>query len=113
MGVVFGVLGILLVLALLDFQAKQAATATAEAWRGALRSKGENSDLAKSEFSKIPMRGNPSVTADKAGPNPFGAATIETFVWKGTFRSYTVKVYFGLAKDPPVDQIEGPGDASQ
>jgi hypothetical protein len=108
-GVIFGTLGILLILAVMDFQAKQAATGTAEAWRNALRSKTENADLTKSEFDKIAVRGRPTVSSEKAGHNAFAAVTMDTYVWKGTFNTYTVKVYFGLGTDPPVDQIEGPG----
>lgn len=108
-GVVFGTLGILLVVALLDFQAKQAATKTSEAWRAALTSVGEHQDLSKSKFDQIPIQGKPVVTTDKAGPNPFSAVSVNTYVWKGTFRTYTVKVYFGMGKDAPVEQIEGPG----
>jgi hypothetical protein len=110
-GVVFGVLGILLILALLDFRAKQSATSTAEAWRSALRAKGETSDLTKSEFSQIAVKGGPEITSAKAGPNGMLAVTVDTYVWKGTFRTYTVKVYFGLGNDPTVEQIEGPGEA--
>lgn len=108
-GVVFGILGILLVVALLDFQAKQAATKTSEAWRAALASVSEHQDLSKSKFEQIPIQGKPAVTTDKAGPNPFAAISVNTYVWKGTLRTYTVKVYFGMGKDAPVEQIEGPG----
>jgi cytoskeletal protein RodZ len=107
-GVVFAVLGILVVLALQDFQAKQAASSTAEAWRNALRSKAENADLTRSEFSKVPVNGSPAITSEKAGPNNMAAVSVDSFTWKGTFRTYTVKVHFGLGADAPVEQIDGP-----
>jgi len=107
-GVVFAILAILVVVALQDFQAKQAASSTAEAWRSALRSKSENVDLPKSEFSKVAVKGSPIMTSEKAGPNSMAAVMVETYVWKGTLRTYTVKVHFGLGKDAPVEQIEGP-----
>lgn len=89
-----------------EFQVKQAFSSTNEAWQSALRSKGENADLTKSEFSKIPVTGSPTVTTGKAGPNSFAAVNVDTFTWSGRLRSYTVKVYFGLGNDPPVEQIE-------
>jgi hypothetical protein len=112
-GVVFGILGLLLILALLDFQAKQAATSTAEAWKAAIRAQGEHEDLTKSAFEKVPVRGRPTVVSGDAGPNSFAARTLNTFTWKGTFRTYTVKVYFGLGNDPPVEAVEGPGGTAE
>ncbi len=107
-GVVFGVLGLLLILAVLDFQAKQAATGTAAAWRGAVQKQDETSDLRKSEFDKIPLQGNPSTTSAKAEANSYAAVTVNTYTWKGTFRSYVVKVYVGMGNDPSIEHIEGP-----
>lgn len=107
-GVVFGVLGVLLILALLDFQAKQAATGMAAAWRDAVHKQGETSDLRKSEFDKIPLKGNPSITSAKADANSYAAVTVNTYTWKGTFRSYVVKVYVGMGNDPAIEHVEGP-----
>lgn len=107
-GVVFGVLGVALVLALLDFQAKQAATGTASAWRAALQKQDETSDLRKSDFDKIPIQGKPSTTSAKAEANSYAAVTVDTYVWKGTFRSYVVKVYAGMGNDPAIEHVEGP-----
>lgn len=67
-GVVFGGLAVLLVLALLDFQAKQAALTTSDAWRAAVRAKGEGVELLKSEFGKIPVQGGPSSSPDRSEP---------------------------------------------
>lgn len=107
-GAVAVVLVILLVLALQEFGVKQAASGTAAAWRGALRSKSENADLVKSEFDRITVQGKPSMTSDKAEANTVAAVTTNTYVWKGMVRSYTVKVLFGLGNDPPVEAIDGP-----
>ena len=112
-GIVFGGLAVLLVLALLDFQAKRAAQDAADAWRAAIRSKGEDVDLTKSEFSKIAVPGSPQVTSAAAGPNPFGARTLETYTWKGTFRSYSVRVLVGAGMDPSIESIQGPGEDNQ
>ena len=109
-GVVFGVLGILLIMALLDFGAKQSASKTAEAWRAALRAKGEDGDLTQTELRNIRVSGSPSVTTVTSPTRSTLANTVDTYVWKGTFRSYTVKVSFGLGTDPTVKEIAGPGE---
>ena len=109
-GVVFGVLGVLLILALLDFRTKQAATSTAEAWRAALRAKGENKDLSKSEFEKVPVQGSPTIVSTKAETKTIRGVSFNTYTWKGTFRTYVVKVAFGMGNDPTVDEIEGPAE---
>ena len=89
-----------------EYQVKQDFSSTNETWQKALRSKGENADLNKSEFSGLPVKGSPSVTSDKAGPNSLAAATVDTYTWKGRIRTYAVKVYFGLGNDPPVELVE-------
>lgn len=107
-GVIFGGLAILLVVALLDFQAKSAATGAAQAWRDALKAKDEKQDLRKSEFDRIPVKGSPAVTTARAEQNSYAAVSVTTYVWKGTFRTYTVKVFIGLGEDPAIEHIEGP-----
>jgi type II secretory pathway pseudopilin PulG len=110
-GVVFGILGVLLIVALLDFQAKQSATKTAEAWRAALRDKGETADLTKSEMDKIPVSGSPSISKFKSPTRSTHANEVDTYTWKGTIRTYVVKVSYGLGNDPTVEEITGPGEA--
>ena len=105
-GIVFGVLGVLLILALLDFRAKQAATGTADAWRAALKAKDESGDLSKSEFDKIPIQGSPTVVNAQAAVKSFKAVSFRTYTWNGTFRSYVVKVTFGMGNDPSVEEID-------
>ncbi len=97
---------ILLGLAWHEYQIKQDFSSTNESWQAALRSKGENADLTKSEFSRLPVKGSPSVTSDKAGPNSLAATTVDTYTWKGRIRTYAVKVFFGMGNDPPVELIE-------
>ena len=109
-GVVFGVLGILLIMALLDFGAKQSASKTAEAWRAALRAKGEDGDLTQTELRNIRVSGSPVISKFTSPTRSTLANTVDTYVWKGTFRSYTVKVSFGLGTDPTVKEIAGPGE---
>lgn len=97
---------VLLFLAWQEFQVKQAFSSTNEAWQSALRSKGENAELTKSEFSTIPIKGRPTMTSNKAETNSFGAVNVDTSTWKEKLRTYAVRVYFGLGNDPLIDQIE-------
>ena len=97
---------VLLGLAWHEYQVKQDFSSTNETWQKALRSKGENDDLTKSEFGKLPVKGRPSVTSDKAGPNSLAATTVDTYTWKSRIRTYAIKVYFGLGNDPPVELVE-------
>jgi hypothetical protein len=110
-GVVFGVLGVLLLLALLDYRAKQAAGSTAEGWRSALKSVDESGDLLKSQLEKLPLHGSPTVVNTQAAARSFNNVSSSTYTWKGTFRSYVVKVTYGMGNDPTVEDIKGPGEA--
>ncbi len=107
--IVLGLLGVLLVLGLFDFQAKQSATSTADGWRTALRAKGEDNELTKSEFDKLPIHGKPTMTSEAAGSNSFAAKSLNTYTWTGIIRSYVVKVYLGLGNDPTIETVTGPG----
>ena len=112
-GVVFGVLAVLLVLALREFQTKQAATGTAAAWRAAMKAKPVDAELTKSEFGKVVVQGRPTMVAGPAEANSYSAKTVETYTWSGVFRQYVVKVYIGLGTDPSVEAITGPGADTQ
>jgi hypothetical protein len=107
-GIVFGVLGNFLVLALLNFRVRQQASSTAEAWRFALRAKGEDGDLTRSELRKIPINGSPEIASVKSEVRSMDANLVDTYTWKGTLQTFKVKVSFGLGEDPAVEQIEGP-----
>lgn len=107
-GAVFGVLAILLVLAWLDYQSKQAAASTATGWREAVRSKDEMHELKKSEFKKLAVNGSPAISSFQSATRSIDANSVDTYAWKGIFRTYSVKVSFGLGDDPPVESIEGP-----
>jgi hypothetical protein len=110
---VVAIVAVLLGFAWQEYQVKQAFSTTNEAWQTALRSKSENAELTKSEFHKIPVKGSPVSTSDKAGPNSLAAASVDTFTWKGRTRTYAVKVYFGLGNDPPVELVEVVGTGSE
>lgn len=107
-GVVFGVLGIFLVLALFNYRVRLQATKTTEAWRIALHAKGEDGDLTRSELAKIPVTGSPNITSVRSEVRSMDANLVDTYTWKGTLQTFKVKVSFGLGEDPAVEQIEGP-----
>lgn len=107
-GVVFGVLAILVVLALVDYQSKQAAASTATGWRESMRSKDETQELRKSEFRKLAVKGSPTITSFQSETRSIDANSVDTYSWKGIFRTYIVKVSFGMGADPSVESIEGP-----
>lgn len=111
--VIFGALGVLVVLALIDYRAKTAARNTGNAWREALKGKAFNASLRQSELTPY-IEGSPRTSrrpltaAEKA---EFRLATeVETYTWTGILRNYKVEVIFGLGEDPSVEGINGPGD---
>lgn len=112
-GVVFGGLAIMLVLALQEFQTKQAAMGTTDAWLAAMKAKPVDADLTKSEFSRIAVQGRPTIVSGPAETNSFHAKTVETYTWSGVFRRYEAKVYLGLGTDPTIEAITRPGDKAE
>ncbi len=96
--VIFGALGVVLVLAVLDYQKKTEATETGVAWRDLLSAANEE-DLPLAQLQDS-IQGSPEV-AESKGQN--------VYTWKGQFRSYVIKVNFD-ARFPAktVDDIEGP-----
>lgn len=103
--VVFGILGVLVVLAILDFRAKGQATATADAIQ-----KRMEGDVLKSEIQPL-IQGSPAVSSidPKAVPELKIATTAEQYLWKGILRNYTVLLGYGLGDDPPVEIVISPG----
>jgi hypothetical protein len=112
MWLIRGTVAVLLVsllgLALLDFKSKQEASTTAAGWREALRSKDEMKELNKSAFKKLPVSGLPTITSFQSATRSATENSTDTYAWKGIFRTYSVKVAFGLGNDPPVESIDGP-----
>lgn len=98
--VIFGALGVILVLAVLDYQAKTQATETGAAWRGLLSEANEKhaSDLPLEKL-KDSMKGSPEIT-ENTGQN--------VYTWKGPFRSYAITVnYDSRSPAKAVDDIDG------
>lgn len=107
-GTVAAILVILLGFALLDYRSKQEASTTATGWREALRSKDETQELTKSAFKKLPVVGQPTITSFQSAQRSATENSSDTYAWKGIFRTYSVKIAFGLGNDPPVESIDGP-----
>ncbi|MBX3444143.1 MAG: hypothetical protein KF774_17200 [Planctomyces sp.] len=110
--VVFGILGVLLILALLDFRKKQGAQTSATKIREHLAAKERTSeDMLKSELTAL-LTGSPAVSS--ISPSSVAAlglaAAAERLDWKGPFRTYTIFVGYGAGENPPVEVIEGPGE---
>jgi hypothetical protein len=106
--VVFGALAVLLVLAGLDYRAKNSAQATADAFRKAIDDNPEV-EILKSQLTPL-IQGSPAVSA--ADPSASGSKVVgvtgEAFTWKGILRNYTVYVGYGTGDDPSVENINGP-----
>lgn len=107
-GTVAAILVVLLGFAMLDYRSKQDASTTATGWREALRSKDETQELSKSAFKKLPVVGQPNITSFQSATRSATENSTDTYAWKGIFRTYSVKVAYGLGNDPPVESIEGP-----
>ena len=104
--VIFGALGVVLVLALLDYQAKTQATETGEAWRNLLTESNEGGDSELPlDTLKDSMKGSPEVSETK-GQN--------VYTWKGQFREYAITVsYDARFPEKPITSIEGPGESAE
>jgi len=105
---VFGVLGVVLVLALLDYRAKQQATATSTAWSELLKEANEeNNGILQVKTLEENMQGTPVRTEKENGPQD----TDLIYRWDGTFRDYVVTVKATSPSDAAnVNTIEGPGE---
>jgi hypothetical protein len=100
--VIFGALGVVLVLAVLDYRIKQQATNTGAAWRELLKEANEN-DVARLHVEALQegIEGSP-VLSENQGQN--------VYTWKGTFREYVIKVEHDNRLNKAVQEITGPGE---
>lgn len=99
--VIFSVLGVILIMAILDYQAKTQATETGIAWRKLLTEANEKgaSDLPLAKLNDS-IKGSPEVTENQ-GQN--------VYTWEGQFRSYAITVHYDVrSAAKAVDEIEGP-----
>ena len=120
--VLWCVLVVLVVLAFLDFRTKSAAQETGDDLRSALRENPIGTDLKASELGKY-IQGEPTRETIENVPREMLdklpqdlrllVSTAAVYTWKGIFREYKVTVFFGLGSDPPVEAVEGPGQAPE
>ncbi len=95
-GVIFGVLGVVLVLALLDNRAKQQAEATSTAFDELLKDANENSaGILLVETLKDSIVGSPERTVNNIAFQDIDLI----YNWKGIFREYKVIVNVNSAED--------------
>ena len=107
-GVVFGVLGVLLIFALLDYFEKQHAQNTYTAWQEALQKTTEAGEELYPEDLKAITHGSPKMTEEK-----IQGGTIQTYSWNGMFRSYPIQVYLDMGVKPAVVEIVPPNEAAE
>lgn len=115
---VYGVLVVVLILALIDYFAKKKATDTVTAWREAKKSADavvEEKDLKEMKESELEslVVGNPSKeTITVSGREQARTRSKEKVIydWGGIFRSYKATVYIGPGSHRPVEEIFGPGE---
>ena len=104
--VVFGTLGVLLVLALIDNRAKNAAQTSYNNLTDAIDEAGE-ADLHEADLEKY-ITGKPTRTKTPLEGSP-RAISVVTLKWSGIFREFWIKVYLGLPADNPTingDDVE-------
>jgi hypothetical protein len=109
--VVWGTLGVLVVLTLLDMKSRVAAQRTRDAWQAAQKEKVDsNRDLHRSDLEPM-IQGSPSLppVEEEADRHQDICRKVLRYTWPGIVRDYTVSVYLGLGQDASVEFIEGPG----
>ena len=101
--VIFTALAVALILALIDFNAKNSAVNTAEAWIASLVKADENEgELYQEDLDKL-TQGSPSVAENITG----AGQTVKNFTWSRILGDdYQVQVTFAKADKPFVTLIE-------
>lgn len=110
--IVFGGLGVLLVLAFLDFQQRKNAERTLQNIEDKFESD-EFGDIRRSHLKELIVGAPESSVAESRGE--FSSIQIETLTWQGPFRRSRVVLYLALPKDDPsVMRVEkAGGDATK
>ena len=97
---IFGVLGVVLVLALLDNRVKSQATETGKTWRETFKA-----DQAK-EFPQLTVE---ELEKEMQGsPEKDGGENKNVYTWKGSFREYAITVNHDGGNQKLVQEIDGP-----
>ena len=103
---IFGGLGVLLVLAILDYRMKHSAQSTADAIQGAMKAKPVTDDLKMSEVPAL-ILGSPVIESAPLSESA-DAGSRQTMTWNGIFRTYRVNLVYTPGDDPIVETIDGP-----
>ena len=102
--VLFGILGGLLVYAIIrnqDTTAVNQGIETYNAWQKAIEeADANNEDIYRNDLAQF-VKGNPKKYWDK-DPDNLGVVSIETYTWEGRYQKFEVEILFGLPEDNPV-----------
>ena len=102
--VIFGTLGVLLVLAFLDNQKKNNAIESYNALTAKYDERMEDNDeLRWSEVEGL-MKGGPAIEDAELGAAATRARSRKTITWNGIFKDHSVDVLLGLGGDDPFVQ---------
>ncbi len=106
-GVVFGVLGVLLVFAVLDHFDKKNAEGTYDAWQNAMQEKeSQGSELYAEDLAGL-MKGSADYTEVE-----LNGGTLRTYKW-GVLREYPIEVYLDMGVKPAVAELVPPSAVNQ
>ncbi|WP_166821972.1 hypothetical protein [Thalassoroseus pseudoceratinae] len=105
-GVVFGVLGVLLVFALMDFFEKKNAEGTYDAWQTAMQEReNDGSELYAEDLEGL-MKGSADYTEEK-----LTTGTVRRYTW-GVIREYPIEVLLDNSVKPAVAELIPPSEVS-
>jgi hypothetical protein len=112
---VLGVLVIVLILAVLDYQQKVNAQKTADAWLDKQQELIAGDELRQSALAGMVV-GKPTVRDGELGDleDPRNSRLVQIYDWKGYFRTYSIRVGLLPIGSQPIEEskvetIEGPG----
>jgi len=116
--VIYGVLVIVLVLALIDYMAKKKATDTINAWRDAKKAtdaiveEKDMKEITESDLEPLVVGSPSKESITISGREQARSRSKEKVVynWGGIFRTYTATIYIGPGKHRPIEEILGPGE---
>lgn len=115
---VLGTLILLIVLAYSDFQVKSQAQQTLDAWLNKYDEFADGRVMRDNELADL-IVGKPTVRDGDSSElqRPKNSAFVQVYEWRGTFRTYSIKVGFSDSPEDsfggrPIETIEGPGGLS-
>ena len=104
----YSVLAILLVVGVLEFRVKSAASATGEAWRTAMKETPEHENFLQSQLDQY-IKGSPKTETRTPGEKDEAlVVSVVRYSWTGIIRTYEIDVAMALGTDRPIETITGP-----